>query len=96
MRRCHELTGGGMIILGAIGARLFIPSAVVGYNRTAACRAWVEGGSKPVPATPRQAGDPRGSWLLVPAECSSRGDAPLVCFSKSSKATALAMDGVGR
>jgi hypothetical protein len=82
------LLGAGGAILGGVGTLVFTPSAVIGYNRTAACRAWVEGGSKAVPATPARAGQSPGYWLLVPApECSSRGDAPLLCARAPSEKT---------
>jgi len=34
------LTGIGLMVTGFVGTALFTPSAVVGYNRAAACRAW--------------------------------------------------------
>jgi len=74
------LLGAGGAILGGVGTLIFVPSAVVGYNRTAACRAWLDGGAKAAPASPHRGGPSHGSWLLVPSpECSSRGDAPLLC-----------------
>ena len=36
----EDLVGLGLIGIGSVGTALFTPSAVVGYNRSAACRAW--------------------------------------------------------
>jgi hypothetical protein len=73
------LLGAGGAILGGVGTLVFVPSAVVGYNRTAACREWVEKGVKSAPpAHPPARLPPRSSSLLEPP-CSSRGDAPLLC-----------------
>ena len=90
-------TGGGMLIAGGIGSVVFASSAIVGYNRTAGCREAEENGLHAQHPPPGARQGVTVALGVVPApQCSSRGDAPLVCFSKSSKATALAMDGVGR
>jgi hypothetical protein len=88
----NGFTGDGLLILGSIGALLFIPSAGVGYGRTAACRDWLE--ENPQYAPPVRPGRPQGrSWLLVPApECSSRGDAPLLCASGVAAGAATAAE----
>ena len=49
----EALTGLGLIGTGVVGTAIFVPSAVVGYNRAAACRAWLEIPSPIVPSTPR-------------------------------------------
>ena len=70
---------GGAALLGA----LFIPSAVVGYSRTSACRASLASRPAPRVSTLPQ---PRASLLLSsPVEgCNSTGDAPLLCRSITS------------
>ncbi len=68
--------GFGAAILGGVAAAVFIPSAVVGYNRTAACRASLEPMSRE-PASPAR---PESSLLLVPPSgCPMPGDVPRLC-----------------
>ena len=59
-------------------AALFTSSAIVGFNQTADCRAWLQ-------ANPQHAPQPapsRSSLLLVPAPtCPIQGDIPLLCSS---------------
>jgi hypothetical protein len=91
-------TGGGLIVLGTIGTLVFLPAAIAGEDLTADRRAWDEE-NVPYPPHPhpRERQPQTSSSALTPSPtCATRGNAPLVCFSKSSKATALAMDGVGR
>ena len=77
----NQLTGGTAIILGGIGTLVFVPSSIIGYNRTASCRAWLDGDPEYSPS--RRPGArpaaPSTSLLLPRRECSSRGDAPLLC-----------------
>jgi len=62
--------------LGAALGALFITSAVVGFNRTAACRASVELKPQQHASTPI----PESSFLLVPERgCPSLRDAPRSC-----------------
>ena len=68
--------GIGAMVAGGIGTLVFVPSAIVGYNRTADCRAWLEANPQyapePAPPTP--------SSFLVPARrCPAAGDAPRIC-----------------
>ena len=70
------LTGLGAMIIGVPLAAVFIPSAVVGFDRTAACRAWLE----PKPQQPATTPAPQSSFLLMPQrECPAVGDAPHIC-----------------
>jgi hypothetical protein len=48
----EALVGLGLIPAGVIGTAIFVPSAVVGYNRAAACRAWLQLPSPIVPSSP--------------------------------------------
>jgi len=48
----EAVTGVGLIGAGGIGTVILVPSAVVGYNRAAACRAWLEIPSPIVPSSP--------------------------------------------
>ena len=75
------LLGAGGAILGGVGTLVFVPSAVIGYNRTAACRDWIDQGSRYEPPKRLPARPPQASTLLrEPAPpCPSRGDAPLLC-----------------
>ena len=72
----NEATAVGFMVVGGLSTLVFTPSAVVGYNRTAACRASLA--TKPQqPASP-----PQSSLFLVPQEgCPTSGDAPRVCSS---------------
>ena len=67
---------GAAALLGA----LFIPSAVVGYSRTSACRASLASRPAPRASTLPQ---PRASLLLSASaeSCNSTGDAPRLCRS---------------
>ena len=74
--------GIGAIIAGGVGTLVFVPSAIVGYNRTADCRAWLQANPEYVP----QPAPSTSSSLLVPTHtCPSRGDAPLLCSSGASR-----------
>jgi hypothetical protein len=58
------VAGLGLIGVGVIGTAIFVPSAVLGYNRAAACRAWLETQASLVPSPSRtsstsQPGDAR-------------------------------------
>ena len=96
------VTGGGMLLVGGIGTVVFTSSAIVGYSRTASCRAAEENaghvehtlpGTRPgvtVSATPQRAGQLHGSWVVISApECPSRGDAPLLCTSRVLRGSRL-------
>ena len=48
----EAVTGLGLIGTGVVGTAIFVPSAIVGYNRAAACRAWLEMPSPIVPSSP--------------------------------------------
>ena len=70
--------GGGGALLGVVGAAVFIPSAIVGFNRTAACRASLEA----KPQQPASPSPPQSSLLLVPPHgCPTAGGAPRMCSS---------------
>ncbi len=77
----EQVGGGGALILGGIGTLIFVPSAIVGYNRAASCRAWLQANPQyaPPPAPPE------ASSLLVPSRpCLTGGDAPRLCASAAS------------
>jgi hypothetical protein len=86
----EEVGGAGAMLIGGIGTVIFTPSAIVGYMRTADCRAWLQANPhyapQPTPST--------SSSLLVPARrCPSQGDAPLRCSSPASwQSSALVLD----
>ena len=73
-----QLAGTTAILAGSVGVVLFTPSTVLGYSRTSACRAWLDGDD---PARPRHSSDLESSVLVRPPRCSHRGDAPLLCSS---------------
>jgi len=68
-----EAAGWGAVIAGTVVGALFTTSAVVGYQRTSACRSSLE----PNALLPR----PRASLLQASPEraCMASGDAPRVC-----------------
>lgn len=66
------ILGLGLIGTGVVGTAIFVPSAVVGYDRSAACRAWLETPSplvlSPGPLPPSRTGtrgEPIGARLLA-------------------------------
>ncbi len=59
----QSVGGGSAIVLGGIGTAVFVPSAIVGYNRTAACRA----SQPPQPEEAAPSAPPESSLLLVPS-----------------------------
>jgi len=68
--------GGGLALGGIVGTAIFTPSAIVGYMRTADCRASLE----PKPQQPASTPLPPSSFLLVPrGGCRTVGDAPRSC-----------------
>lgn len=68
--------GFGAAILGGIAAAVFIPSAVVGFNRTDACRA----SQAPKSQEPASPALPESSFLRVPLRgCPTPADAPRLC-----------------
>ena len=70
----------GVSIASAV---LFGSSAIVGFNRTADCRASLE--SNPLYAPPPSPSPPTSSLLLVPAQgCPTSGDVPRMCSSAAS------------
>jgi len=58
----EDLIGLGLIGTGFVGTAIFTPSAVVGYNRAAACRAW-EAMPSPLPPPRSTNGTTQGSFL---------------------------------
>jgi len=72
------LGGVGAMVIGGVGTLVFVPSAIVGYTRTAACRASLEAKpQQPAPPSP-----PLSSLLLVPPQgCPTLGDVPRTCSS---------------
>lgn len=82
---CHSLESGYAtlfpVAIGGLGILVFTPSAIVGYNRTAACRDSLEA----KPQQPASPGPPLSSLLRVPPHgCPMLGDAPRVCSSAAS------------
>jgi len=76
LSQAEQASGIGAVVLGVAGVLAFTPSAVVGFNRTAACRASLE--SKPHQTA--SSALPQSSFLLVPERgCPSLGDAPRNC-----------------
>jgi hypothetical protein len=71
-----QLAGTTAIVAGGVGMLLFTPSTVLGYSRTSACRAWLEGDDPP---RPRHTGDLESSVLVPQPRCSHESDAPLLC-----------------
>ncbi len=72
----EQVGGGGAMVIGGITTLIFTPSAIVGYMRTADCRAWLEANPQyaPPPAPPES------STLAVSLPgCAAPGDAPRVC-----------------
>jgi hypothetical protein len=80
----NQLAGTTAILAGAVGVLLFTPSTVLGYSRTSACRAWLEGDDSPRPG---RASDARSALLVLPPKCSQGSDAPLRCSSETSWGT---------
>ena len=72
-----QVGGGGAMILGGVGTLLFTPSAIVGFNETAACRASLETTPQP-PSSPPAPASP-SSLLAPPHGCPWDGDAPRLC-----------------
>lgn len=68
-----QAVGGGAIIVGTITGAIFIASAAVGYQRTAACRAVLESSEQRLPA-PRTSVHP-----AAPREDCPVDDAPRLC-----------------
>jgi hypothetical protein len=67
--------------VGIALAALYTTSAVVGFNRTAACRA----SQPPQPQEAAPSALPESSFLLVPPHrCPPSGDAPRICSSTAS------------
>jgi hypothetical protein len=86
-----------MLIAGGVGTVVFTSSAIVGYTRTADCRAAEENTPHPQHASSGARQGETFTSSLVPASgCSGRGDAPLVCSWGTSGASELAMGGVER
>ena len=86
-----EAMDAAAIVTGLVMSTVLIPSAIVGFNRTAACRASLE--AKPqLPASPSP---PQSSLLLVPPRgCPPPGDAPRICASAVSfRPSALVLNG---
>jgi hypothetical protein len=88
-----EFTGAGLIVLGTIGALVFIPALFACDERTA------DGRSSPsVPDLPLEEHPPMSSSSLLtfaPSRpCSTRDDGPRVCSSRTSGSVELAMGGV--
>jgi hypothetical protein len=75
-----DLFGIGAIVLGTVFAAVFTTSAVVGYQRTGACRALKASEVPPAPLT-------ASSSLLGPATpseaCPTSGDAPRRCPARA-------------
>jgi len=72
----EQVGGGGAMLVGGIGALIFTPSAIVGFNRTAACRTWLEANPQyaPPPPPPPEA----SSRLVSPPASRGPDDAPRV------------------
>jgi len=75
----EEISGGGAMVAGALGTLIFTPSAIVGFNRTAACRAWLE--ANPQYAPPPSPNPPESSLFVMPPPGCPTGDAPRICRS---------------
>ena len=73
----EEVGGAGAMIIGGIGTLVFTPSAIVGFNRTSACRASAKANPQPAPSPPVPAAP--ASRLAPPRGCPSEGDAPRLC-----------------
>ena len=79
----EQVGGGGAMVAGVLGTLIFTPSAIVGFNRTAACRAWLE--TNPQYAPPLSPSPPESSLLVGPPQgCPTPGDAPRICSSAAS------------
>ena len=86
----NQLAGGGAILLGGVGTLVFVPSAIIGYSRTAACRAWLERDPKYAPVRHPRSGQPETSSLPAPSpDCHPHGDAPLLCAAGPRLATSF-------
>ncbi len=84
-----QVSGVAGMIAGGVGTLVFTPSAIVGYNRTAACRAWYE--SKVKHASPPALAP---SCFLVPERrCPAGGDVPRLCSAKASWESSAVMRG---
>ena len=82
--------GIGLAVAGGVGTLVFIPSAIVGYSRTADCRAWLQANPQYAPPPPAET----SSSLFAPVRtCPIQGDAPLLCSSRASReSSALVLD----
>jgi hypothetical protein len=67
----EEYAGVGAMVAGGIGTLVFTPSAIVGFNRTADCRAWVE--ANPQYAPPPVSSEQPSSLLCRHAAVPRRG-----------------------
>jgi len=73
--------GAGLMVVGGIGALFFATSAIVGYSRTADCRAWLESEVRTaeLPATPTPA-----SFLAPSLRCPTKRDVPRLCLGEAA------------
>ena len=70
------IAGLGLIGAGVVGTAIFVPSAVVGYNRAGACRAWLETPSPIVLSPDGSRSEPlRGPGLGDSSRAQRRGEA---------------------
>lgn len=79
----EQVSGGGAMILGGVGTLIFTPSAIVGFNKTSACRASLEAGPQPASLPPAPASP--SSLLAPPRGCPWDGDAPRFCSTVASR-----------
>jgi hypothetical protein len=74
----ESVGGGAAMIAGGVGTLIFTPSAIVGFNRTSDCRAWLAANPQSAPSP--SPNPPQSSLLLVPAQrCPTSGDVPRIC-----------------
>ena len=86
-------TGIGAIVAGGVGTLVFVPSAIVGFMRTADCRAWLQANPQSTPPPPPPPAETSSSLLVPVRRCPSQGDAPLRCSSGASwESSALVLD----
>jgi hypothetical protein len=76
----EEVGGVGAMVIGGVGTLVFVPSAIVGFNRTAACRASLEA----KPQQPASSPPPQSWLLLAPPEACPPGNGPRICSSTAS------------
>ena len=83
--------GIGLVVAGGVGTLVFVPSAIVGFMRTADCRAWLQANpqyapppSPPPPSPPPPPAETSSSLLVPVRTCPIQGDAPLLCSSRAS------------